>query len=94
MALSYNLGYQESISVHPTRRQNFAGKVYSNFPNIWEWVVSSSQLGKPAKQANAALGGVWVDIAGPAGDVSCFFWGLCESIDELKIWVYSYKVQT
>ena len=39
MALSYNLGYQESISVHPTRRQNFAGKVYSNFPNIWEWVV-------------------------------------------------------
>ena len=41
MALSYNLGYQESISVHPTRRQNFAGKVYSNFPNIWEWVICS-----------------------------------------------------
>ena len=40
MALSYNLGYRESISVHPTRRQNFAGKVYSNFPNIWEWVIS------------------------------------------------------
>ena len=40
MALSYNLGYQESISVHPTRRQNFAGKVYSNFPNIWEWLIS------------------------------------------------------
>ena len=39
MALSYNLGYQESISVHPTRRQNFAGKVYSNFLNIWEWLV-------------------------------------------------------
>ena len=39
MALSYNLGYQESISVHPTRRQNFAGKVYSNFPNIWEWLI-------------------------------------------------------
>ena len=39
MALSYNLGYQESISVHPTRRQNFAGKVYSNFPNIWEWLL-------------------------------------------------------
>ena len=39
MALSYNLGYQESISVPPTSRQNFAGKVYSNFPNIWEWVV-------------------------------------------------------
>ena len=39
MALSYNLGYQESISVHPTRRQNFAGKPYSNFPNIWEWLL-------------------------------------------------------
>ena len=39
MALSYNLGYQESISVHPTRRQNFAGKVYSNLPNIWEWLI-------------------------------------------------------
>ena len=39
MALSYNLGYQESISVHPTRHQNFAGKPYSNFPNIWEWLM-------------------------------------------------------
>ena len=39
MALSYNLSYQESISVHPTRRQNFAGKPYSNFPNIWEWLI-------------------------------------------------------
>ena len=26
MALSYNLGYQEIISVHRTRRQIFAGK--------------------------------------------------------------------
>ena len=41
MALSSNLGYQESISVHPTRRQIFAGKPYSTFPNIWEWVVSA-----------------------------------------------------
>ena len=41
MALSYNLGYQESISVHPTRRQNFDGKPYSNFPNIWEWLIYS-----------------------------------------------------
>ena len=40
MALSYNLGYQESILVHPTRRQIFAGKPYSTFPNIWQWVVS------------------------------------------------------
>ena len=39
MALSYNLGYQESISVHPTRRQIFAGKPYPTFPNIWEWLI-------------------------------------------------------
>ena len=39
MALSYNLGYQDSILVHPTRRQIFAGKPYSTFPNIWEWVI-------------------------------------------------------
>ena len=46
MALSYNLGYQESISVHPTRRQNFAGKVYSNFPNIWEWLIYARRIWK------------------------------------------------
>jgi len=40
MALSYNLAYQESISVHPTRRQIFAGKTDSTFWNIWQWVVS------------------------------------------------------
>ena len=45
MALSYNLGYQESISVHPTRRQNFAGKPYSNFPNIWEWLLPAAPWG-------------------------------------------------
>ena len=39
MTLSYNLAYQEIISVHPTRRQIFAGKPYSTFPNIWEWVI-------------------------------------------------------
>ena len=44
MALSFNLGYQESISVHPTRRQNFAGKVYSNFPNIWQWLIPEYTL--------------------------------------------------
>ena len=42
MALSYNLGYQESILVHPTRRQIFAGKPYSTFPNIWQWVISGA----------------------------------------------------
>ena len=44
MALSYNLGNQESISVHPTRRQIFAGKPYSTFPNIWEWVIYGRPL--------------------------------------------------
>ena len=39
MALSYNLAYQESISVHPTRRQIFAGKTDSTFWNIWQWVI-------------------------------------------------------
>ena len=46
MALSYNLGYQESISVHPTRRQNFAGKPYLNFPNIWEWLINVTNYSK------------------------------------------------
>ena len=44
MELSYNLGYQESISVHLTRRQIFAGKPYSTFPNIWEWLLRNSHL--------------------------------------------------
>ena len=39
MALSYNLGYQEIISVHPTRRQIVADKPYSTFPNIWQWLL-------------------------------------------------------
>ena len=39
MVLSYNLAYQEINSVHPTRRQILAGKPYSTFWNIWEWVI-------------------------------------------------------
>ena len=39
MALNYNLGYQVSISVHPTGRQIFAGKPYSTFPNIWHPLI-------------------------------------------------------
>ena len=42
MTLSYNLAYQEIILVHPTRRQIFAGKPYSTFWNIWEWVILHS----------------------------------------------------
>ena len=33
------LVYQEIISVHPTRRQIFAGKTDLTFPNIWQWVI-------------------------------------------------------
>ena len=44
MTLSYNLAYQEIISLHPTRRQIFAGKPYSTFPNIWEWLLRNSHL--------------------------------------------------
>ena len=39
MALSYNLAYQEIISVYHTRRQIFAGKSDFTFWNIWEWVI-------------------------------------------------------
>ena len=39
MTLSYNSAYQEIILAHPTRRQIFAGKPYSTFPNIWEWLI-------------------------------------------------------
>ena len=41
MALSYNLAYQEIISVNPTRRQIFAGKSDSTFWNILQWVISN-----------------------------------------------------
>ena len=39
MTLSYNFAHQEIILVHPTRRRIFAGKPYSTFWNIWEWVI-------------------------------------------------------
>ena len=39
MTLIYNLAYQEIISVHPTRRQIFAGKSDSTFWIIWHWVL-------------------------------------------------------
>ena len=44
MALSYNLAYQEIISVHYTRCQIFAGKTDSTFWNIWQWVILNSPL--------------------------------------------------
>ena len=40
MTLSYHLGCLETILVHPTWRENFAGKLHSNFYNIWDLVVS------------------------------------------------------
>ena len=44
MALSYNLPYQEIISVHPARRQIFAGKTDSTFWNIWQWVICGTRV--------------------------------------------------
>ena len=34
-----HLGYLETILVHPTRRQSFAGKSDSTFYNIWDLVI-------------------------------------------------------
>ena len=45
MTLSYHLGYLETILVHPTRRQSFAGKLDSTFYNIWDLVITG-ELGK------------------------------------------------
>ena len=55
MALSCNLAYQEIISMHPTRRQIFAGKSDSTFWNIWQWVIFqmhalAKQFGKITSQ--------------------------------------------
>ena len=35
-----NFGYLETIVVHPTRRQNFAGKLHMVLRNIWDPVIS------------------------------------------------------
>ena len=35
-----NLTYLETVLVHPTRRQSFAGKSDSTFYNIWDFVIS------------------------------------------------------
>ena len=39
MTLSYHLGYLETILVHLTRRQGFAGKTDLTFFNIWDLVM-------------------------------------------------------
>ena len=35
----FNLGYLETISVHPTRHQSFAGKLHMVLRNIWDLVI-------------------------------------------------------
>ena len=45
MALSYNLGYQESISVHPTRRRIFAGN--SRFSGISQLRAGKTRSKQP-----------------------------------------------
>ena len=39
-----NLIYLETILVHPTRRQNFAGKLDSTFHNIWDLVLYPKEV--------------------------------------------------
>ena len=34
-----NFSYQETILVHPTRRQSFAGKFDSTFYKIWNLII-------------------------------------------------------
>ena len=58
MALSYNLGYQESISVHPTRRQIFASKPDSTFPNIWQWLIFNTSEWFGLKELNLVWWGI------------------------------------
>ena len=43
-ALSVNLSYLETILVHPTRRQSFAGKLHSTLRNIWDFVIFNHVL--------------------------------------------------
>ena len=43
MTLSYKLAYQETILVHPTRRQIFAGKPDSAVYNIWDLLIYGLQ---------------------------------------------------
>ena len=64
MTLSYHLGYLETILVHPTRRQSFAGKSDSTFYNIWDLVV----IGYDEKQSidigdekDSTTSGLWLE---------------------------------
>ena len=77
MALSYNLGYQEIISVHPTSGQIFAGNPDSTFPNIWQWVISISFINPSHKKKLASLDRVkWINLVRNGG-----------SFEKLILWV-------
>ena len=52
MKLSYNLAYQETILVHSTRRQIFAGKPYSTFYNIWDLLIPE-KMKNPSQSSKA-----------------------------------------
>ena len=44
ITLSYNLAYQETILVHPTRRHIFARKTDSTFYKIWDLLISEWRI--------------------------------------------------
>ena len=55
--LSYHLSSLETMLVHPTRRQSFAGKLHSTFCNIWDLVISRNTK-------NSNLTGLYSDVNG------------------------------
>ena len=39
-----NFSYQETILVHPTRRQSFVGKSESTFYNMWDLILWGEEI--------------------------------------------------
>ena len=62
--LSYHLSSLETILVHPTRRQSFAGKLHSTFCNIWDLVISRNTKNSNLTGLDSDVNGYsWSDIA-------------------------------
>ena len=72
MTLSYNLAYQEMIFVHPTRRQIFAGRPYSTFPNIWEWLIFMKYFTLQATETYSAA--MYYSISDLVTESACEFY--------------------
>ena len=85
MALSYNLGYQEIISVHPTRRQIFAGKTDSTFLNIWQWVISGAVVDRISKTVMTHFSTRAQEMIAPLKRNWCWCFASQDSKDSLGI---------